>query len=560
MRRTRKDPSLSDGSPRAIFEDAPWPSWPFIETPGRKRNIDLNKGCPPELIELAREFNQIIYISRFEVRPYTLRAFAQACRYFLAFLSTLDSVKWPLSASKISAGILKKFQTFLSSREAIKIFPRGLNIKSAHSETMVFRSVLRHGWRAGYFSGANPVDLGRSSLAGATVPASTEKMYTESEFRRIKMALAEKRKQTRGSSLMEERSYLAASCCIIFIYTPANVAGVCSLRKSALQKGEADQKFDVLTILKFRPTPKAHRTPVEKDQFPDNFGKSIDIFQGKSEIRRVFSENIEYNATRKLSRSIKDYLFVCRYTGRRRSDGGVFDVFNEDTFHIGLRYIEDEFGLLDDEKNPLKISPRKLRATYENSLPKTEILKDKADAMGHADLETTASHYEVITDNDHRRFQIGLDAIGAAIAGESAQAIATRSGAVLSVELVERLRSGILKTTVASCTDPLQGKYAPKDGRKCNKSLTCFFCFNMAVVTSDLFRLASLERRITIDAESGLLQYESKATLLTIRSIIAEEIFPCFELRHVKSARKQAQKKLHPLWVRPFYDIELETK
>src|SRR5882762_8832800 len=203
MRRSRKDPTLSSNGSRETFtEDVPWPSWPFIDTPGRTRYINLSKRCPPEFIPLAREFNQLIYMSRLEVRPYTLRSFMQGCRYFIAFLSVLDIESWPSSASKISAVLLQKFEDFMISPEAKRVYSQPANLNSVRNTTGTVRSLLRRGWRAGYFCGENSIDLGRFHRRPRLSERNAETaIYTESEFRRIKMALVEKRRQPRGEGL-----------------------------------------------------------------------------------------------------------------------------------------------------------------------------------------------------------------------------------------------------------------------------------------------------------------------------------------------------------------------
>jgi hypothetical protein len=529
MRGNRKDPTpFSEASGETnIFNDVPWPKWPYVESVGETHYLDFSVGCISKLQYLAREFSQIVYVSRYELRAITLKGRQASCRAFLRYLATTSPEEWPKNVSEIAAPLLDRFVAFMGLPESQRPFHHSSGLSTVVGMASELRTIIREGWRTGILRGAARPDLGHATGAPKKGGKTKELIYSFEEYKRIKIALAKKRRSPRGNSTKEERAYLAACCCVIFIYTPSNKAGVCSLGKNALRRGETEQEHDVLTILKYRPKPTAHRTPVEKEKLNElNLTNIYDLERGKSEIPGSRTSKNEYG---QLTDSALEY---------------------------GLRSIEEEFDLRDDSGKRLRLSPRKLRTTYENALPKTPTMQDKADAMGHADLETTAQNYEVVTDADHRRFQIGLAAIGAAATGSTAASIACQDGTTLSVDIIERLLSGMLSTYAASCSDPRDGFYAPKDGTSCSKTLACFFCSNMAVAGTDLYRLASLERRITLDLDSGRIQGSSRDTFLNIRSIISNDIFQCFEIRHVRLARKQAQTKLHPIWLRTSLTVD----
>ncbi|MFM0121102.1 hypothetical protein P0D73_19820 [Paraburkholderia sp. RL18-101-BIB-B] len=418
------------------------------------------------------------------------------------------------------------------------------------------KRIVSDAWRLGVATGAVRPNLGGPKPGEQKSKGAKEKrLYSRREFREIVRFLIRRRQVPRGTTPDEERAYLAACSLVLGAFIPINLSGAFMLESYSLRKGETDQALDVIVVRKNRPRESANRLPEPKENLEDGLFNEHQVKSAQRHVRKIFEENTIFNES--ISSQERAGLFCCFYPKSRKLHRGAYDRLNQHSYSHGVRILHSEFSVTGDDGRPLRISMKRLRDSFENGLGKDVPMGDKAKILNHKDKNLTGTVYEAVTDEDHLRFHHGLKAIPIAVRNdlEGASVWARESG--LSREVIERLISGILATRAASCTDPVNGELAPKNGHDCPNTLACFHCHNLAVVVDDLYRLASLERRINLDLESGRLQGESRNKFLFILNVIKDEIFSKFEKRHIESARRRAAKELHVLWRRPLEDASL---
>ncbi len=550
MRKSRgRQPGPSEGIENALTE-APWPKWDAIKTPGKIISLDFTKGeISPELYPLAKEFSNTLYQLRLEFRPRTIIERHRVVMDYLKTLSRCPELTRPASISLISEIHLKNFQKILSRPSNTRPVMKRARSDTRAKPPTILRGLVRDAWRLGIATGANRPDLGKQGLRNVPVKAKLEKIiYSKRELTAIIRFLVRRRSVERGQSLGEERAYLVTCICILVVFLPLNRSSAFALNMDSLQPGESGQKYDVIVAVKERPKQSANRLPETKETENEQEAGNLIVKRGRRQVRLVFEENIKYN--KDMGRPSTGPLFECKYSSVSAGYIDILDRINDSSYSMGLSILHDEFDFLGDDGNRLKISLRKLRDTLENNLPSDVRMRDKAAVLNHKNLETTARIYEAITDNDHLKFQKGLKAISVAAGGSTEVAILWARDNELSSDDMMRLISGMQKTKTASCSNRIYGQFAPKNGNPCSNTLACFGCNALAVVVTDLYRLASLERCIKLDLESGLIQNESRGRFEEILRIIDIEIFSNFEGRIVDIARSKAERILHPVWAK----------
>lgn len=545
MRRPRIDHRLSSHSSKGSAPlQAPWPSWEYSSNPAAKRTINYSRSVPSTVLNLAKQFNETLYLLRLEHRPDGLKNYYFNSLTFLRFIATLPTHSRPTCISQIDTELVKEFISRMCGAEIERPFIHSSGQKTIEDCGRYVLRTVKSAWRLGILKGNLRPNLGRlkAPKRGSSLKPATIDVYTDGEHERIVRSAVACKSAGRGQTYSDERVYLAACCVLIACFVPANVAGIVGLNEDSLANGEFDQKHDVLTVMKWRPVEKATKIPEPKLV-------ERGIHKGKGYIRQIFDENKAWNSKHDIQDGGGKPLFICLYPGKQKNQSYIGRL-NAVTLKSGLKTLSERSLLQDDNGAPLVISLRKLRRSYPNRSKDKRNVESSSKALGHADVNTTASSYIAVTSEDHRNFVNGLRAISVALNGTNETILILASNIGLSPELIEGLASGMRQTYTASCTDNHDGKYAPKDGTGCRHLFTCFLCPNMAVAVGDLYRLASLAKRIEDDIRLGLLTSEAAGFFSSIRSIILNDIFPLFEKRHVEGAIKKAAKNLHVLWAR----------
>ncbi|MEX3973213.1 hypothetical protein [Paraburkholderia caribensis] len=561
MRKSRKDrqPAIVKG--REVYEfTAPWPEWELKMSETERRVFNLSRFMSPGLEGVTREFNEVLYVLRTEYAPVGMEGRFYAAANYLRYLGTLPDIERPKNIAEISFTSLEQFVEGMCPTHGPRPFPHGYSKSSVIDYARLIRTSVRQAWQRGIVRGTRrPTITGNFQTTNDDNTKNKEDIYSEDERARVLKAIKSCLDAGRGDTYTQERMYLAACCLVIFIYLPANRADVLRLNEESLQRAESERPHDLVVLKKHRPRKKANRLPVEK-QASEDVDEGIPIHRGTKLIRRVFEENEATNRTFRGKRGKVNPLFQCIVPGKGRRKEAIDETdtrarLNVPTMQRGIRDFEIKYALVADDGEPLRLTPRRLRKTYFNALPREDTIEEKSMVMNHTNTATSAEKYAAVSDDDHYRFHLGLKALTAAIDGRNSVIVVASKMSKVPLATIRRLAAGMLRTKAASCTDPANGKYAPKNGTPCGKTFTCFRCPNLAVVPEDLYRLASLAQRITVDLDSGFLQGKSRSYFALVRDIIRNDIFGEFEPRVVRLAEKRASKKLHPLWARPTLEL-----
>ncbi|WP_322007160.1 hypothetical protein [Paraburkholderia tropica] len=553
MRKPRKrSQSVNDGEER-LLASAPWPAWTVISESTETHTLRWDKGVAPELFGLARELSNTAYALQLELKPKSIMQKHRTSMDYLHALSRCPEVTWPQSIALISERSLFDFQDLLARPVSSRPIMKGASIQTRQRPPVELKAIVRDAWRLGVANAETRPDLGVHGLRSEPVQKLTEKqIYSKRELTEIVRFLLKRRSVPRGETLASERSYIVTCIFLLAVFLPLNRSSAFMLNNNSLHPGEQGSKFDVILLTKDRPKKTANRLPLEKESLQAAEKTGEIVKKGSRIVRNIFDENVEHNRKKRFREN--GPLFECLYNSTRAGYESVMGRVNSAAFSYGLRVLYKEFKCIGDDGKPLRITLQKLRDSLENRIPKDVHMLDKARVMNHKSPDTTGTVYETVTDQDHRNFQKGQQAISVAARSSHAEAMVWARNANLPPNVMELLLAGMNKTKFSSCSDPLEGEFAPHNGEFCQNFLACIGCGALAVLASDLYRLASLERRIELDLDSGVLQKDSRPKFLKSLEILREEIFPNFETRLVKIARQKALKHLHPLWDRPLSD------
>ena len=530
--------------------EAPWPTWIYLNEPGHIRSFRFDFGISPDLFPLAKEFSETLYRLRLELKPRSLELRYRTIMNYLVSLTKCPEMIRPNSIADISKINLVEYQEILSRPVNMRPVMKRANANHRARDPVSLRTTVTDAWRLGVAANATRPDLGPFGLRNVPKDTSLKKIiYSRKEFKLIVKFLINRRTLPRGATLNSERAYLVACICTLAVFLPINRSSAFMLNENSLHPCEHDQRFDVVVVRKDRPKQSANRLPELKGGGDETDAIDVKI-KRKGVVRKIFDENIEYNRAAKLDTS--NGLFQCKYDCAAQGYDNIYGRITDGPYGAGMKVLQSELnksGARADNGGKLIISMRKLRDTLENYLPEDTHMHVKARVLNHKDPDTTGSIYETVTDDDHYKFQKGLNVISVVVNRSVTDAQVWARDVGLSQDVIQRLIDGILKTKVASCTDPIYGELAPKDGRPCANTLACFHCHALAVVVTDLYRIASLERRIRLDLADGVIQGAYRKRFEFILEVIDLEIFSQFEKRLVKAAREKAKKVLHPLWI-----------
>ena len=555
MRKSRKQNVIGGIESGNTLPRAPWPKWAVVSTPTQNRYFCFDAGISPELYQLAEEFSTTIYYLRLELKAKSLMHAYDTAMLYLQGLSRCPEVPRPQSIGEISAKTFVDFQDLLSRPADSRPVMKEANSEQRQKVPVKLRALVKDAWRLGIAKGATRPDLGKHGLRRETAPPPPPKqIYSKREFKEIVRFLVMRLDVPRGTTLQSERAYLVTCIFLLAVFLPLNRSSAFMLTNNSLHPGEKDSKFDVIVLLKNRPKQSANRLPEAKESTQSYEETEEEVRRGGRLVRRIFEENIAHN--KQIGGDEDGPLFSCVYDWFRGYDG-ISGPINDASFRMGVNVIHEEFKASGDDGKPLRISISKLRDTLLNRVGKNVPMRDKARLMNHRNLDTTGTDYETVTDDDHRNFQKGLKTISIVARGTHSEALVWARSARIDPEVVQYLIRGMNKTKVASCSDPFNGEFAPHNGDICRNVLACITCNALAVVASDLYRLASLERRIQLDLDDSVLQGESRPKFVEILRVVRDEIFSNFETRLVKIARQKALRKLHPLWDRPIHSFGL---
>ncbi|MHC8402543.1 hypothetical protein ACYZTX_24630 [Pseudomonas sp. MDT1-17] len=201
-----------------------------------------------------------------------------------------------------------------------------------------------------------------------------------------------------------------------------------------------------------------------------------------------------------------------------------------------FKLIAEEYDLMDDNGDPLRVNLSRLRKTFGNrifELSNGDIAATAA-ALGNSP-KVADEHYLKPDVNTKKNWKF--------------------LGEVLVQELLSNTIGATYKETpMGKCSDTTNGQYAPKNaGATCMSFLNCLRCMHYAITSDDLYKLFSFyyriyEERSRMDKRRWGREYAHIPRLID-DYIVAEGLKRgVFKAAAVNEARERARIAPHPFW------------
>jgi len=256
----------------------------------------------------------------------------------------------------------------------------------------------------------------------------------------------------------------------------------------------------------------------------------------KINVERLIRRVIDRTETLREEAPIELREQVWLYRSRSSTMKGQVNALTVTKLERVIRKLVTEYGLTDSDGHPLRINISRLRKTFSNRI--FELMD--------SDLAATAialGNSPQVADRNYLT------------PGENAKSNWRFMGELLVEELLHRTIGATYHTTpMGSCSDPVNGQYAPKiEGATCINFLNCLRCRHYVVTGEDLYKLFSFYFRVFAEREHMDKRRWAKnyahIPRLIDDYIVAEGLRRgAFKLTAVNTAREQARAEPHPFW------------
>ena len=239
-------------------------------------------------------------------------------------------------------------------------------------------------------------------------------------------------------------------------------------------------------------------------------------------IEKVLNAVISRNDIFRKSSSFPSRVFVAPDSANKGKSG---KALTKGAIDLAIKKLVRNHALKSSNGKPLVVNFERLRKTWINNVYK----------LNNYDIFSTAAlaNHSVKVSNDHY-LQAPPDS-------------KKKHHDMVEVRISELLNYTCEPTIIASCTDPVNGDRAPKDGSLCLQVFGCFSCSNFVVTVDDLYRLTSfyfycLHQRKKLGAKTWKKAYGA------ILRTITNDILPRFEKTLVEATLTKARATPHPAW------------
>ncbi|WP_426151249.1 hypothetical protein [Pseudomonas sp. DC3000-4b1] len=251
-------------------------------------------------------------------------------------------------------------------------------------------------------------------------------------------------------------------------------------------------------------------------------------------------------------KGMQDRAWLYRAKGRGVTPLSASDVAQQAAALVARHQIISDRTAPDGKPEPLQVNVSRLRKTFATrmwQLTSGNLFKT-AQLLGNS-ARMTDSHYLAVSPEMERNHKFVGRVLEGIMTGQvNEQSFRDDLSAKLSMEpeKVDLLLSGAMNTGVARCSDPINGRFALRNGSSnCQRFLHCFRCPNQVVLESDLYRLFSFYWLLV--KERGLLgKSKWKAVYAWVIRVIDNDIAPRFNPAVVERERQRALNAPHPMW------------
>jgi hypothetical protein len=273
-----------------------------------------------------------------------------------------------------------------------------------------------------------------------------------------------------------------------------------------------------------------------------------------SDVVTLYREVLErsISLTELAPKNMQDRVWLYRSKRRGITVLSASDVAQQARMLVARHKIISDRTTIGGEPEPLKVNVSRLRKTFAMrmwQLTSGNLFKT-AQLMGNSP-RMTDSHYLGVTPEMERNHRFVGHVLEGAMTGQvNDKSFREELSAKLALdsEKINRVLSGALNTGVARCSDPINGRFAPKNGNtNCQKFLHCFRCPNQIVIESDLYRLFSFYWLLI--KERGLLgKSRWKSVYAWVIRVIDNDIASRFDPAIVAREKQRAFDEPHPMW------------
>lgn len=348
------------------------------------------------------------------------------------------------------------------------------------------------------------------------------KPYSERERRAIQKALrSEFRKIDAGESSLHSGQKLAVIFLLVSAATGRNTSQLLELKRDSLRPHPV--KSDRWLLVSFK----------QRGNHKDTLSLSANS-QGTSTVNGSIVHAIQCalrisaEAADKAPGPLTNRLWLFQHNGEVRS-------LNQQALSRHADEIRVRHELVSDDGSPLRLTVGSFRKTFIGRLWKLSGGDPLVTARlaGHS-VEVSNSHYLAVTPEMEIKHKFCGIALVDYLRDEN------DSNAAIGSE-------PIYPTAVSSCSDPLSGRYAPKDGSHCMDFLSCFRCPNQVITQDDLYRMFSFYW-LLIEERNLLGKMRWSKVYGHVIDDIDNVISPLFPNAAIARARELAREQPHLMW------------
>lgn len=373
--------------------------------------------------------------------------------------------------------------------------------------------------------------------------------FTQGEVERLLAALLKDLSLIRSGGLPggSEAAAMTVYLLLIAARSGRNLTPLLELSRDAITDHPLKPDMGILQVYKRRGF-KIHRQAFRYHSADDD---STTI---PSDVVTLYMEAISRSAplAELAPKGMQDRAWLYRAKGRGVTTLSASDMAQQASALVARHQITSDRETPDGKPEPLKVNVSRLRKTFATrmwQLTSGNLFKT-AQLLGNS-ARMTDSHYLAVTPEMERNHKFVGRVLEGIMTGQvNNQSFRDDLSAKLSMEpeKVDLLLSGALNTGVARCSDPINGRFAPRNGSaNCQRFLHCFRCPNQVVLESDLHRLFSFYWLLI--KERGLLgKSKWKAVYAWVIRVIDNDIAPRFDPAVVEREKLRALNAPHPMW------------
>ena len=365
--------------------------------------------------------------------------------------------------------------------------------------------------------------LPRGQFNGVSKHAKGQKIFSDSERALVHSTLIKELNRIReGKSRLSQGEQVGVYVLLIAAYTGRNTMPILNMTRDCLRPNPIKEGSYILVTKKNRGWTTHQQSLDGGDTVTPLKTTAVDLILEFLERTKGYAQNAPADLVNNL------WL----YQGDYRSNFGEIFTLSENSLASCVNSLCNHNELKRDDGSPLRITIGALRKTFVNRIWKLSggdpLITAKL--AGHS-VKVSNSNYLAVTPEMEKNHKFcGIALVDSLSTSKSSQRV---------IEIVP--------TAVSGCSDPKNGRYAPKNGDYCSEFLSCFRCPNQVISGDDLYRLFSFYWLLIKERKFLGKNRWDKIYAWAIREI-DKNISPKFPIELVEKAKVAAEQSPHPMW------------